>query len=291
MQNRYWIVVAFFDIFVACISITYIGNRKTKADTWITRYTINSQTSWSDAINLCNASCKAECNPDPINAVTVLEDDHYLYLLVTLLNVYAFSTGVGMLSMVTEQLNCKQSCVAQFVLSFLIWLCSGWSYRWGPLPGIVLSAIALIVQSFVPLLFNSYWNKRNDLSFAILVFMQVLVSMPILIAIYNFSRSQNNIIYVVVQFALGIALALSMLAWQISQQHSAINQSLMLIANLGLFYLNAPYRTDVMLSSQVIGYIVPLYSLVILTSDVRYMYGGEVVLRFILIMCLLYEIQ
>ena len=291
MQNRYWIVVAFFDIFVACISIAYIGNRKEKADLWATTYTINSQADWTDAIGGCNMSCKADCHPDPINKINTLDDMHHFYLLVTLLNVYAFSTGVGMLGMVSEQLNCKQTCVMQCVLAVIAWLCSGWTYRWGPLPGIVLSGVALVVQSFAPLFFNSIWNKRNDLSFTILVFMQVLVSLPILIAIYNFSRGQDHIIFVVMQFALGVALALSMLAWQISEQHPAINQSLMLVANLGLFYLNSPVATLTMLSSNVIGFVVPLYSLIILTPDVRYMYGAEVTARFVLIMCLLYEIQ
>lgn len=289
MQNRFWIVLAIFDIFVACISIAYIGNQKHDADHFHVAYQRNDFDPWKDQIDTCNQTCKNSCFPAPIVRPKVFDDENYLYVMLSHLNVFVFTGAVGMLCLVSEQLNCKQTCVVQFALGFLAWLCAGWTYRWGSIAVMTCSAFALAVESFGSLFFVSQWNKRNDTSFMIIVFMEMLVSFPVILLMYNFVGGRVDVFYLSAQILLGIVITLSMLAAQFAGGHFDLNQTLIMLVFLGLFYNNMAY-SGTMLSVQAMGFLVPLYLALLLSPDSRYLYGAEVLVRLLIVVVLLYEL-
>lgn len=289
MQNRFWIVTAIFDIILSCISIAYLGNEKAKTSAFTVNYTLNDYTPWTDALGACNASCKGECNVTPQLVLKQLDAESNVYHLLVYLNVFAFTSGVGMLGLVSHQINCKQTCLLQLVLGMLCWLCGGWSYEFGGVYMVVLGLVGLAVQCFSPLLFTELWRKRDDLSFAIIVFIQILVSMPVMLLMAHFAAGRTNVYLMVLHIVLGAVLTLSMLAHQIECTNSGLNHCVMLLAVVALFMVNYPHHTH-MRSADALSFIAPLYTVILLSNNVRYLYGFEVMLRLLVIMGLLHEL-
>lgn len=287
MQNRFWIAMAVFDIMLAFITISYIGNKKDNANQFTTNYTINKQDPWLDGLNACNSSC--DCISSPVISTETVFDTQYLYLMLVYFSIYALISGVGILGYVSQGTNCKQNCAIQFVIGFLIWLCAGWTYQWGSIPVLVLSLFGVVAQSFGYLFFPCVWEKRDDTSFAVHIMLQLMVSMPVLVSIYNFAGQRNNILFISVQNVICLVLFLNMLSYHLNQSHAPIFRCIALIFNLILFWINYNFINSLQ-SSDALGFLVPFYTLVTLTLDIRFLYSAEVLMRFLAVVCLLYEL-
>lgn len=298
MQNRFWISMAVIDIFLACISITYIGNRRENANMFRVDFMSVKHDKWIDAIKDdavgCNESCTGACHVNPVVSVESTDNDNYLFQYMIFLSTYAFICGVGILGLVSEQVNCMQNCVMQFVLGFLFWVCAGWSYQWGSLPFIILSVLALTIQSFTPLYFSNLWKHRVDISFALMVLGQTLVSLPTLLCIFNFSGKRVDSYFIITQSVQSIIIVLQMLAMYIAAvldiHNTKLNIVVMLITFAGLFYHNIEYVNGLK-SSDALLFFIPLYMLVTLSSEIRFAYGMQVLLHLAITMCVLYELN
>lgn len=287
MQNRFWIAMAVFDIILAFITISYVGNQKDSANKFTAIYTRNQQTPWMDTFKACNNSC--DCIHHPVIETENVFDTQYLYLLLVYFNIYALICGVGILGYMSEGVNCKQNCVIQFVVGFLIWLCAGWNYQWGSVSVMVLSLFGIVIQSFGYLFFSCSWEQRDDTSFAVHIMLQLMVSIPVFLSIYNFAGERNDVLFVSIQNVLGVILFMNMLVMHLKQAHLPINKCIAILFNLILFWTNYKFTGSIK-SSDTLTFLVPFYTLVTLTLDVRFLYASEVLMRFLAVVCLLYEL-